>query len=77
MIQVGVGGVFKEGHGPYPLLFGQRLEGKEVSVKSRSVVPIPSSLANVLRAKRCLSNPCPVVMTISNNHMTLNSRVGT
>ena len=36
MIQVGVGGVFKERRGPYPLLFGQCLEGKEVSVKSLS-----------------------------------------
>lgn len=34
VVGVGVGRVFKEGHGHHPLLLCQRLEGKEVSVKS-------------------------------------------
>ena len=36
MVQVGVGGVFKEGRGHHPLLLRQVFEGKEVSVESLS-----------------------------------------
>ena len=36
VVQVGVGGVFKEGRGHHPLLLRQVFEGKEVSVESLS-----------------------------------------